>query len=154
MRRLFKLFLESLSGEERDYAAMGIRRAIVLLSIPMIMEMGMEALFALVDTFFVSKLGDVATAILALRIISCGYFFYGYGMVLAQAFNGAGDSLTPTWLNAICFWAIEIPLAYVIAIALGLGPAGVFASVAISESILAVLSGLLFQRGRWKAVKV
>ncbi|HRD53138.1 MAG TPA: MATE family efflux transporter [Flavobacteriales bacterium] len=105
-------------------------------------------------SFFAQSAEADATAITALRIVSCGYFFYGYGMVLAQAFNGAGDSLTPTWLNAVCFWAIEIPLAYLLAITAGLGPAGVFASVAISESILAVLSGILFQRGKWKLAQV
>ncbi|MFZ1692903.1 MAG: MATE family efflux transporter [Flavobacteriales bacterium] len=105
-------------------------------------------------SFFAQSAEADATAILALRIVSSGYFFYGYGMVLAQAFNGAGDSLTPTWLNALCFWAIEIPLAYLLAIIAGLGPAGVFASVAISESILAVLSGILFQRGKWKLAQV
>jgi Na+-driven multidrug efflux pump len=87
-------------------------------------------------------------------VISLGYFFYGYGMVLAQALNGAGDSVTPTWLNVICFWAIEIPLAYVLALTVGMGPLGVFASVAISESILAVLCAIAFQRGKWKLVKV
>lgn len=95
-----------------------------------------------------------AYAVLALRVISLGYFFYGYGMVLAQALNGAGDSLTPTWLNVICFWLLEIPLAYLLAITLGYGPVGVFASVAICESILAVLCAIIFQRGRWKLVKV
>jgi len=105
-------------------------------------------------SFFAQNAEADAMAITALRIVSLGYFFYGYGMVLAQAFNGAGDSLTPTWLNAVCFWAIEIPLAYLLAITAGLGPAGVFASVAISESILAVLSGILFQRGRWKLARV
>lgn len=95
-----------------------------------------------------------AYAIAALRVISLGYIFYGYGMVLAQALNGAGDSLTPTWLNVVCFWAIEIPLAYVLAITLAFGPMGVFASVAVSESILAVLAAIVFQRGKWKAVKV
>jgi len=95
-----------------------------------------------------------AYAILALRVISLGYFFYGYGMVLAQALNGAGDSLTPTWLNVICFWILEIPLAYIMAITLALGPVGVFASVAISESILAVLCAIIFQRGNWKMAKV
>ena len=93
-------------------------------------------------------------AVLALRVISLGYFFYGYGMVLAQALNGAGDSVTPTWLNVLCFWAIEIPLAYVLAFTVGMGPLGVFASVAISESILAVLCAIIFQRGKWKLVKV
>ncbi len=95
-----------------------------------------------------------AYAVLALRVISLGYFFYGYGMVLAQALNGAGDSLTPTWLNVICFWLLEIPMAYLLAITLGYGPVGVFASVAICESILAVLCAIIFQRGKWKLVKV
>lgn len=93
-------------------------------------------------------------AILALRVISLGYFFYGYGMVLAQALNGAGDSVTPTWLNVICFWILEVPLAYALAITFEAGPVGVFASVAICESILAVLCAIIFQRGKWKMAKV
>jgi putative MATE family efflux protein len=93
-------------------------------------------------------------AVLALRVISAGYFFYGYGMVLAQAFNGAGDSMTPTRLNLVCFWAIEIPLAYVLARMLALGPLGVFLAIAVSESILAVIAAIVFQRGKWKEVKV
>ena len=81
-----------------------------------------------------------AYGVSALRDRSClGYFFYGYGMVLSQAFNGAGDTLTPTWMNVICFWLIEIPLAWFLARTLGWGPHGVFASIAISESLLAVL---------------
>ncbi|MCW5900389.1 MAG: MATE family efflux transporter [Flavobacteriales bacterium] len=90
----------------------------------------------------------------ALRIICLGYFFYAYGMVLAQAFNGAGDTLTPTWMNIICFWIIEIPLAWFLSRTLGWGVTGVFASIAISESILAVLSAAIFKMGRWKLVKV
>ena len=90
----------------------------------------------------------------ALRIVCLGYFFYGYGMVLAQAFNGAGDTFTPTWMNVICFWIIEIPLAWFLSRTLGWGPEGVFASIAVSESALAVLSAYLFQRGKWKLVKV
>ncbi len=89
-----------------------------------------------------------------LRIISLGYFFYGYGMVLAQAFNGAGDSVTPTWMNVVCFWCMEIPIAWLLAVHMGYGPNGAFASVAISESFLAVLSAVIFQRGKWKLVKV
>ena len=95
-----------------------------------------------------------AFAILALRVVSLGYFFYGYGMVLAQALNGAGDSLTPTWLNVICFWAVEIPLAYLLANSLHYGPVGVFASIAISESLLAVLCAIIFRQGKWKLMKV
>ncbi|MBK7553395.1 MAG: MATE family efflux transporter [Flavobacteriales bacterium] len=105
-------------------------------------------------SFFSQSAAADATAILALRVISAGYLFYGYGMVLAQAFNGAGDSMTPTWLNVIGFWIIEIPLAYVLAKTFDMGPLGVFLSIAISESILAVMCAVVFQRGRWKLVKV
>jgi putative MATE family efflux protein len=104
--------------------------------------------------FFHQSAAADAYAIQALRVICLGYVFYGYGMVLAQAFNGAGDSLTPTWMNVVCFWLMEIPLAYVFAKTLGWGPLGVSASIAISESGLAVLSAVLFMRGKWKLVKV
>ena len=90
----------------------------------------------------------------ALRIVCLGYFFYGYGMVLAQAFNGAGDTLTPTVMNVVCFWLLEIPLAWVLARVLAMGPEGVFASIAISESALAVISIVLFRKGRWRSVQV
>jgi Na+-driven multidrug efflux pump len=90
----------------------------------------------------------------ALRILCLGYFFYGYGMVLAQSFNGAGDTLTPTWMNAICFLLIQIPLAWYLSQHLQWGAQGAFAAVPISESILALLSAYLFQRGKWKMVTV
>ena len=90
----------------------------------------------------------------ALRILCLGYFFYGYGMVFAQAFNGAGDTLTPTWMNAFCFLLLQIPLAWYLSSVVGWGAQGAFAAVPISESLLAVLSAVLFQRGGWRTVKV
>ncbi len=90
----------------------------------------------------------------ALRIISLGYCLYSYGMVLCQAFNGAGDTITPLWMNAVCFWIIEIPLAWMLASWSGWGPAGVYASIAISESLLALLSAWVFMRGGWKRARV
>ena len=89
-----------------------------------------------------------------LRIISMGFAFYAYGMVLSQSFNGAGDTTTPTLLNLIVFWALELPLAWVLAVPLGLGPRGAFLAVAICFSVLAVASGLIFRRGRWKKIVV
>jgi putative MATE family efflux protein len=86
----------------------------------------------------------------ALRYISYGYTFYGYGMVMAAAFNGAGDTYTPTVINLICFWAIQIPLAYVLARWTGMGPTGIFLAITIAESVLAVVAMLMFKRGRWK----
>lgn len=97
--------------------------------------------------------GDEATrayAVRCLRIVSAGFFFYAYGMVLTQSFNGAGDAWTPTLLNLICFWCWEIPLAWVLATTLGLGPEGVFLAIAIAFSTLAVVSAALFRRGGWK----
>ena len=89
-----------------------------------------------------------------LRIISYGYLFYAYGMVLTNSFNGAGDTWTPTWLNLFCFWFWEIPLAWWLARDVGLGPQGVAWAVTIAFSTLAVASAVLFRRGRWKTKHV
>ena len=85
-----------------------------------------------------------------LRIVSYGFLFYAYGMVLGQSFNGAGDTWTPTIINLFVFWLWELPLAYVLAIVFGLGPRGVFLSITIAFSTLAVVSAFFFKRGRWK----
>jgi putative MATE family efflux protein len=85
-----------------------------------------------------------------LRIVAYGFLFYAYGMVLGQSFNGAGDTWTPTIINLFVFWLWEIPLAYVLSVGLGLGPRGVFVAITISFSTLAVVSALVFRRGRWK----
>ena len=89
-----------------------------------------------------------------LRYVSFGFLFYAYGMVITQAFNGAGDTWTPTWLNLFCFWLWEIPLAYVLAKVLGFGPKGVFLAITVAFSTLAVASAALFRRGKWKLKKV
>jgi Na+-driven multidrug efflux pump len=94
------------------------------------------------------------TAIACLRLISAGFAFYGWGMVFTAAFNGAGDSWTPTWINLLCFWVWELPLAWVLARPLGWGPNGAFAAVGIAFSTLAVVSGMVFRRGTWAMSKV
>lgn len=96
----------------------------------------------------------VATAVQCLKIFCLGYVAFAYGMVLTQALNGAGDTKTPTLINILCFWVVEIPLAYILAQQLNWGPEGVFWSVAFSETLLAVLAILIFRRGRWKTVAV
>lgn len=85
-----------------------------------------------------------------LRILSCGNIGYAYGMVMMQAFNGSGDTVTPTILNIFCFWLLELPLAYALAIPGHLGARGVYWSVVIAEGMLALVSVLVFRRGRWK----
>jgi len=89
-----------------------------------------------------------------LRIIAAGFPFYAYGMVLSQSFNGAGDTFTPTMLNLVIFWLWELPLAWVLAVPLGMGPRGAFLAVAISFSALALAAGAIFRRGRWKRIMV
>ncbi len=85
-----------------------------------------------------------------LRWVSFGYLFYAYGMVMPQAFNGAGDTVTPTYINLFCYWLVQIPLAYLLAQHWGYGPVGVFAAIPIAEALVAVVSVWAFRRGRWK----
>lgn len=93
-------------------------------------------------------------AVMALRIVSLGYIFYGVGMVMMNAFNGAGDSRTPTWVNLFWFWIFQIPLAYFVAIVLHWGPKGVFICIVVTETCITITSMILFRRGKWKVVKV
>ncbi len=96
----------------------------------------------------------IAYGIKCLRIISYGFIIYGLGMVLIQGFNGSGDTITPTWINLFAFWLLEIPLAYVLAIAFNMGLEGACIAIVIAESSLALLSLYLFKKGKWKTRKV
>lgn len=96
----------------------------------------------------------IPVAVAALRIISLGYPFYAWGMVMEQAFNGAGDTVTPTYINLGCYWALQIPLAWALATQLGFGPKGVYLAVCGAESVLAVVAATMFRRGAWKKVVV
>ncbi len=89
-----------------------------------------------------------------LHIVAYGFIFYGFGMVIETAFNGAGDTWTPTFLNLFIFWLFEIPLAYLLAYRFDFGPNGVFWAITIAFSVLAVVSSLIFKRGKWKTKKV
>jgi Na+-driven multidrug efflux pump len=91
---------------------------------------------------------------LCLRVIASGYIFYGYGMVVINAFNGAGDTKTPTFINFICFWLFQLPFAYLMALALDFGPMGIFLAITLAEILIAILGIILFRRGKWKLVKV
>jgi len=86
-----------------------------------------------------------------LRIVSYGYLFYAWELVMIQAFNGSGDTMTPTYINLVCFWLIEIPVAYVLAMKTGVGSHGVYWSIVIAESIAGLVGIALFRRGTWKA---
>lgn len=91
---------------------------------------------------------------LCLQIIAGGYIFYAYGMVVTQAFNGAGDTGTPTKLNLFAFWLFQLPLAYLMAIILNMGAVGVFMAITAAEVLLAIISMVWFKKGNWKKVQV
>ena len=91
---------------------------------------------------------------MSLRYICFGYVFFAYGMVINQAFNGAGDTRTPTMVSLIAYWVFQVPFAYTVAVFLGWGPQGVFVTIAISISLYALISIALFRRGRWKTVEI
>lgn len=105
-------------------------------------------------SFFTQEPEVIHNAVECLSIVSLGYIFYSYGMIVAQSFNGAGDTRTPTILNFFGFWIIQIPLAYLLADVIKLGPQGVFWAIVSSESLLTVVAILIFRRGKWKEVKI
>jgi putative MATE family efflux protein len=103
---------------------------------------------------FTAEEATAAVARSCLRILSYGYAFYAWGMVLVQSFNGAGDTKTPTRLNLICYWACQLPLAWILARGFGWGPQGAFAAVPIAELVLSVSAYVLFRKGWWRTVQV
>ncbi|MBC7912733.1 MAG: MATE family efflux transporter [Pyrinomonadaceae bacterium] len=105
-------------------------------------------------SFFTNDPDIQKVAVKAIRILSLGYVLYGIGMVLINAFNGAGDTWTPTWVNLGGYWLFQIPLAYFLARYLEMGPTGVFMAIPIAETAISITGIILFKRGKWKTIKV
>ncbi len=103
---------------------------------------------------FATDVEVAAIAVRALRIVSLGFPLYAFGMVLSQAFNGAGDTWTPTWLNLAVFWTLEIPLAWLLARGLDYGHDGVFWAITVAFSALAGAAALVWRLGRWRTREV
>jgi putative MATE family efflux protein len=97
---------------------------------------------------------DIAYGALSLQIIGAGYIFYGIGMVMIQALNGAGDTKTPTWINFAGFWLFQIPLAYILAKGFNMGPLGAFIAIPVAETLIALASWYYFKKGKWKEIKI
>jgi Na+-driven multidrug efflux pump len=95
-----------------------------------------------------------AYAVLAMRIIGSGYIFYGIGMVMVQALNGAGDTRRPTIINFFCFWLFQVPLAYLLARGFHMDSTGVFIATPVAETAIALVAWYYFRKGEWKKVKV
>jgi putative MATE family efflux protein len=104
--------------------------------------------------FFTQEPSVIESGSRCLRIISYGYLFYGVGMVIVNSFNGAGDTLTPTKINFFCYWLLEIPIAWLLAVPLHMDELGVFYSILIAESAMTISAVLLFSKGKWKLKQV
>lgn len=96
----------------------------------------------------------IQVGVQSLRIIGTGFIFYGIGMVMMQAFNGSGDTRTPTWVNAIGFWGFQIPLAIVLSKYFHMGAVGAFIAIPVSETAIAIACYILFKKGKWKETVV
>lgn len=96
----------------------------------------------------------LSTGVQALRYISVGYIFFSYGMVMSQAFNGAGDTKTPTKINFLSYWVFQLPIAYLLSVTLNWGAEGVFMAMVLSISLTAIIFVLSFKKGKWKNTKI
>lgn len=146
---------QNLGAKQPDRAEASVWRAsfynmIFLLSVSIIFFIAAPSIM----TIFTEEASVIRAGVESLRIICAGYIFFAYGMVISQAFNGAGDTRTPMIINFVCFWIVEIPLSYFLSITLGMGIAGVCWAIAGSETLLAIIAVVLFKRGKWKEVKV
>jgi putative MATE family efflux protein len=124
--------------------------AVVLGSIGLVFVLFAPAIVAI----YTADPGIVPHAISCLRIVSSGFLLFAFGLVLTQAFNGAGDTWTPTWINLGCFWLWQIPLAWLLAMKLEMGPRGVYIAITVAFSTLAIVSAIIFRRGWWKTRSV
>lgn len=135
---------------ERSVWMTGLANMAFLAAVSLVYIFGNETLVRL----FTSEPGVIAAGAECIQVVAFGYVFYAWGMVMPQAFNGAGDTLTPTKINFVCFWLLEIPLAYLLAIPLGAQESGVYWSIVVAESTAGLLAIALFRQGKWKETKV
>ena len=120
--------------------------------------LAVSVIYLFFATQIIGLFTDTASVIengaLCLQVVAAGYIFYAYGMVVSQAFNGAGDTKTPTKINLIVFWAFQLPFAYLAAITFELGALGVFLAITLAEVMLSVIAIIWFRKGYWKKVQV
>lgn len=119
---------------------------------------GVMLLFVLfarpIISFFTTVPEDLYYGVQSLQIIGAGFIFYGIGMVMIQALNGAGDTKTPTWINFFVFWLFQVPLAYLLVKVLKMGVVGAFIAIPVAETVMALTAWYYFKKGRWKEIKV
>ncbi|WP_205513477.1 MATE family efflux transporter [Longitalea arenae] len=146
---------QNLGAQQPERAEQSVWRTARYNTIFMIFVTLIFLLFAQPIVAFMNKDVTVESyAVTALRIVSLGYIFYGIGMVVTNAFNGAGDTKTPTLINIFGFWLFQVPLALLLALVFKLGPNGVFIAIVLAETGISIAGIILFKKGKWKKVKV
>ena len=146
---------QNLGAKQPDRAEISVWRSAFFTMVFLLSVSVIYYLFAYpMVRLFHDDISVVKYGVSSLKIICLGYVFFAYGMVISQAFNGAGDTKTPTWINFVCFWLLQIPLAYIMSKNLAMGPNGVFWAVAISETVLAIVCIIIFRQGKWKSVAI
>ncbi|RPH32993.1 MAG: MATE family efflux transporter [Bacteroidales bacterium] len=135
---------------ERSVWSTGIANSIFLGIIGLVLVIWPESVIRLL----VQQADVVEKSVECLRIVSIGFISYGFGMVLVNSLNGAGDTLTPMYINIFCFWLLEIPLAYLLAIKFGMQERGVYYAIVVAETTMTLTALLFFIRGKWKLKKV
>lgn len=130
-------------------------RAVWITSFTNMVFLGVSALIVMFNAELLIRLFTDVPAVVrygvdCLHIVSYTYVLFAFGLVTVQAFNGAGDTSTPTWINLVCYWIVQIPLAYLLSRHAGMGAQGVFTAIAVTQAVLAILATYLFRRGAWK----
>ncbi len=146
---------QNLGAKNPERAAQSVRitakyNAMFMLFVSMVFLLFAEPIVS----FFTQEINVARYAVLAMRIIASGYVFYGLGMVMMNAFNGAGDTKTPTYINLFGFWCFQIPLAWLLSKTLGWGPVGVFVAIPAAETLITLISWYLFRQGKWKKIQI
>ncbi len=142
---------QNLGAKQPERAAQGVWTTLKVTSIYLtVLSVGYYVFAGTLVQSFAQEEAVISYGITALRVFAIGYVFFGVGMIPIQAFNGAGDTRTPTLVNFICFWLLEIPLGYYFGVSLGYAVEGVVWAVVVAEVILGVLAIYLFWRGSWK----
>ncbi len=146
---------QALGAKKPERAAQAVRIAGTYNMIVLTIAGAVLAVFApTIAGWFTHDPAIMPEAAATLRIVACGFPFYAWGMVTSQAFNGAGDTRTPTLINIGVFWCWELPLAYVLGVRFGWGPHAIYLAITIAFSTYAVVAGALFARGTWKTKTV
>jgi Na+-driven multidrug efflux pump len=142
---------QNLGAGKPDRAEHSVRLCAIYNSVFMAMVTFIFLIFANpIVSFFTTEPAVKSAGILALRIIGAGFVFYGLGMVMTQALNGAGDTRTPTVINIVCFWLFQVPLAWYLCTETSLNTTGVFLAIPLAESLIALLAFFYFKKGKWK----